>query len=115
MSEEELIDMFFERSEEALKEMEIKYGKICLNNKPYYQRLILDQGYWKESGTTPPSVEALKKDIKLCKAMGFNGARKHQKMEDPYWYYLADEMGFFFISPSFLRRSYSALRLRYSS
>ena len=71
-----------------------KFGKICLNNKPYYQRLILDQGYWKESGLTPPSVEALKKDIELCKAMGFNGARKHQKMEDPYWYYLADEMGF---------------------
>lgn len=71
-----------------------KFGKICLNNKPYYQRLILDQGYWKESGTTPPSVEALKKDIELCKAMGFNGARKHQKMEDPYWYYLADELGF---------------------
>lgn len=71
-----------------------KYGKICLNDSPYYQRLILDQGYWKESGTTPPSIEALKKDIQLCKAMGFNGARKHQKLEDPYWYYLADELGF---------------------
>lgn len=69
-------------------------GKFCLNNHPYYQRLILDQGYWKESGTTPPSVAALKKDIELCKAMGFNGARKHQKLEDPYWYYLADELGF---------------------
>lgn len=71
-----------------------KSGKICLNNKPYYQRLVLDQGYWKESGLTPPSVEALKQDIALCKAMGFNGARKHQKVEDPYWYYFADEMGF---------------------
>lgn len=69
-------------------------GQICLNNNPYYQRLILDQGYWKESGTTPPSVDALRKDILLCKEMGFNGARKHQKMEDPYWYYLADELGF---------------------
>lgn len=69
-------------------------GQICLNNVPFYQRLILDQGYWKESGTTPPSVDALKKDIELCKAMGFNGARKHQKIEDPYWYYLADELGF---------------------
>ena len=69
-------------------------GQICLNNNPYYQRLILDQGYWVESGTTPPSVDALKKDIELCKQMGFNGARKHQKLEDPYWYYLADELGF---------------------
>jgi len=69
-------------------------GNICLNNKPLYQRLILDQGYWEESGLTPPSAEALKKDIKLAKAMGFNGARKHQKFEDPYFYYYAEELGF---------------------
>ncbi|MCI8500590.1 MAG: glycoside hydrolase family 2 [Clostridia bacterium] len=69
-------------------------GKICLNNKPLYQRLILDQGYWEESGLTPPSAEALKRDIELAKAMGFNGARKHQKFEDPYFYYYAEELGF---------------------
>ncbi len=69
-------------------------GKICLNNRPLYQRLILDQGYWPESGLTPPSVEAIRKDIELCMAMGFNGARKHQKFEDPYFYYLAEEMGY---------------------
>lgn len=69
-------------------------GRICLNNRPYYQRLILDQGYWKESGLTPPSAEALKRDIELAKAMGFNGARKHQKFEDPYFYYYAEELGF---------------------
>ncbi len=69
-------------------------GTICLNNKPLYQRLILDQGYWEESGLTPPSSEALKRDIELAKAMGFNGARKHQKFEDPYFYYYAEELGF---------------------
>ena len=69
-------------------------GTICLNNKLLYQRLILDQGYWEESGLTPPSAEALKKDIELAKAMGFNGARKHQKFEDPYFYYYAEELGF---------------------
>ena len=68
-------------------------GRVLLNNKPLYQRLILDQGYWEESGLTPPSVEAIRKDIQLTKDMGFNGARKHQKFEDPYYYYLADEMG----------------------
>ena len=71
-----------------------EYGKICLNNRPYYQRLVLDQGYWKESGLTPPSAEALRKDIELAKAMGFNGARKHQKSEDPYYSYYAEELGF---------------------
>ena len=68
-------------------------GRILLNNKPLYQRLILDQGYWKSSGLTPPSVEAIKKDVLLTKEMGFNGARKHQKFEDPYYYYYADELG----------------------
>ena len=71
-----------------------EYGKICLNDRPYYQRLVLDQGYWPESGLTPPSAESLKKDIELAKAMGFNGARKHQKMEDPYYCYYAEELGF---------------------
>lgn len=71
-----------------------EHGKICLNNRPYYQRLVLDQGYWQESGLTPPSAEALRKDIELAKAMGFNGARKHQKLEDPYYCYYAEEFGF---------------------
>ncbi len=71
-----------------------EHGKICLNNRPYYQRLVLDQGYWQESGLTPPSAESLKKDIELAKAMGFNGARKHQKLEDPYYNYYAEELGF---------------------
>ena len=68
-------------------------GRILLNNKPLYQRLILDQGYWKNSGLTPPSIEDIKKDVQLTKDMGFNGARKHQKFEDPYYYYYADELG----------------------
>ena len=68
-------------------------GRVLLNNKPLYQRLILDQGYWKDSGLTPPSVESIKADIVFTKAAGFNGARKHQKFEDPYYYYLADELG----------------------
>ena len=68
-------------------------GKILLNNKPLYQRLILDQGYWKDSGLTPPSVDEIRRDLQQMKDMGFNGARKHQKFEDPYYYYLADEMG----------------------
>ena len=71
-----------------------EHGKICLNNRPYYQRLVLDQGYGPESGLTPPSAESLKKDIELAKAMGFNGARKHQKSEDPYYSYYAEELGF---------------------
>ena len=78
----------------GLREFTAKDGKLLLNNIPFYARLVLDQGYWKESGITPPSEEALVKDIDLCKKMGFNGARKHQKVEDERFFYYADIMGY---------------------
>jgi beta-galactosidase/beta-glucuronidase len=69
-------------------------GTFRLNGKPYFQMLFLDQGYWPETGLTPPSSEALKTDIELAKKIGFNGCRKHQKVEDPRFYYWADRLGF---------------------
>ncbi|PSN62089.1 beta-galactosidase [Corynespora cassiicola Philippines] len=69
-------------------------GVFKLNNRPYFQALFLDQGYWPETFMTPPSPEALAKDIELSKAMGFNGCRKHQKVEDPVFLYHADRLGF---------------------
>lgn len=82
------------RTRFGLRKVSMDGNSVHLNNAPLYQRLILDQGYWPESGITPPSAEALRKDIELAKAMGFNGARKHQKFEDPYFYYYAEELGF---------------------
>ncbi len=78
----------------GLREYVTKSDKILLNNVPFYARLVLDQGYWKESGITPPSEDALIKDILLSKEMGFNGARKHQKVEDERYFYYADILGF---------------------
>ncbi|KAJ6126942.1 hypothetical protein N7523_002554 [Penicillium sp. IBT 18751x] len=69
-------------------------GTFRLNGKPLFQMLFLDQGYWPETGMTPPSSEALKADIEMAKAMGFNGCRKHQKVEDPRFHYWADRLGF---------------------
>ena len=69
-------------------------GTLRLNNKPYFHALLLDQGYWPNTLLTPPSSEALKQDIILSKAMGFNGCRKHQKVEDPRFMYWADRLGF---------------------
>lgn len=69
-------------------------GMVYLNNKPYYQRLVLDQGYWPDSLMTAPTDDDLKKDIELAKEMGFNGCRKHQKSEDPIFLYWADKLGF---------------------
>ncbi|CAI6088638.1 unnamed protein product [Clonostachys chloroleuca] len=69
-------------------------GHWRLNDKPYFQALCLDQGYWPETFMTSPSASSLKTDIELAKRMGFNGCRKHQKVEDPLFYYWADRLGY---------------------
>ena len=67
---------------------------IYLNNRPFYQKLVLDQGYWPDSLMTAPTDEDFIRDIQLAKEMGFNGCRKHQKIEDPRFLYWADKLGF---------------------
>ncbi len=68
-------------------------NRVTINGKPVYLKLLLDQGYWPESILTPPSDAAILKDIDLMTAMGFNGVRKHQKIEDPRFLYWADKRG----------------------
>ena len=77
----------------GMRKVEVRDGKIYLNNSPIYLRMILDQGTWPDSLLTPPSNEAIQEDIRLTLAFGYNGARKHQKVEDPRYYYWADRMG----------------------
>ena len=69
-------------------------NKVYLNNKPYYQRLVLDQGFYPDGIWTAPSDEALKKDIELSMQAGFNGARLHQKVFEERFYYWADKLGY---------------------
>jgi hypothetical protein len=77
----------------ALRSFAIEGDRFVLNGRPYPLRMVLDQGYWPETGLTPPDDAALRTDIELTKAMGFNGARKHQKVEDPRYLYWADRLG----------------------
>ena len=84
----DMVDTYF-----GMRKVELKEGRIYLNNNPLYQRLILDQGYWPDSNITPPSDEAIKLDLQYTLDFGYNGARKHQKLEDPRYYYWADKMG----------------------
>ncbi len=69
-------------------------GRVMINGRPTFLKFVLDQGYWPESILTPPSDDAIQYDIRQTQAMGFNGARKHQKLEDPRYLYWADKMGF---------------------
>jgi beta-galactosidase/beta-glucuronidase len=68
-------------------------GRVLLNGRPIFLKMILDQGYWPESNLTPPSDDAIQFDIRTTQEMGFNGARKHQKLEDPRYLYWADKLG----------------------
>ena len=82
------VDTYF-----GMRKIEVRDGIVYLNNKRLYQRLILDQGYWPDTMITPPSDEAIREDLEWTLKFGFNGARKHQKVEDPRYYYWADKMG----------------------
>lgn len=77
----------------GMRKIEQRDGKIYLNHVPLYQKLVLDQGYWKDTLMTPKDAQSLEKDLALAKEMGFNGVRKHQKLEDPRFLYYADKMG----------------------
>lgn len=67
--------------------------RLFLNNKPYFQRGLLDQGYWPDGGLTPPTDEAMIFDIREMKRLGFNMLRKHIKVEPARWYYHCDKLG----------------------
>ncbi|WP_410772205.1 glycoside hydrolase family 2 protein [Fontibacillus sp. BL9] len=77
----------------GMRKISVEDGKLLLNNRSYFMRMVLDQGYFPEGILTAPSDEDLRRDVELTKEMGFNGARKHQKIEDPRYLYWADRLG----------------------
>ena len=67
--------------------------RLGLNNKPYFMKGVLDQGYYHDGLLTPSSYDSYVKDIKFVKSLGFNMIRKHIKIEIPRWYYECDKQG----------------------
>jgi hypothetical protein len=65
-----------------------------INGRSVFQRLVLDQGYYPDGIMTAPSDEALRRDIELSLAAGFNGARLHQKVFEERFLYHADTLGY---------------------
>ncbi len=78
----------------GMRKIHIEGNQIFLNNKKIFLRLVLDQGFYEDGIWTAPSDEALKKDIELSMAAGFNGARLHQKVFEERFHYWADKMGY---------------------
>jgi hypothetical protein len=81
------------KSYTALRAVTVNRDRVMLNGRPYHLKLVLDQGYWPDTLLAAPSDDALRKDVELAKAMGFNGVRKHQKVENPRYLYWADKLG----------------------
>lgn len=78
----------------GMRKIHLQGNQVFLNNKPYYLRLVLDQGFYPDGIWTAPSDAALKKDIELSMRAGFNGARLHQKVFEERFHYWADRLGY---------------------
>jgi beta-galactosidase/beta-glucuronidase len=82
------------KSYAGMRKMHIEGNRVFLNNKPLYQRLVLDQGFYPDGIWTAPNDNAFKNDIELSMKAGFNGARLHQKVFEERFHYWADKLGY---------------------
>jgi hypothetical protein len=78
----------------GLRKVTIAGRRLLINDQPIFQRLILDQGFYPDGLWTAPTDEALKHDIGMSMAAGYNGARLHQKVFEPRFLYWADKLGY---------------------
>ncbi len=78
----------------GLRSISYREKKFFLNGKSVFQRLVLDQGFYPDGIYTAPSDEKLAGDIDLSMAMGFNGARLHEKVFEERFLYHADRKGY---------------------
>ena len=78
----------------GLRGVTIEDKAILINGQPVFQRLVLDQGFYPDGIWTAPTDGALRQDIRLAKAAGFNGARLHQKVFEERYLYHADRLGY---------------------
>ena len=77
----------------ALRSVATSHGRLLLNGRPYYLRLVLAQNFWPESHLAAPDADALRREVQLVKDLGFNGVRLHQKVEDPRFLAWCDRLG----------------------
>lgn len=83
------VDSYF-----GLRDLRLDGFKFLINDKSVFQRLVLDQGFYKDGIYTAPSEDALINDINLSLKLGFNGARLHQKVFEPRFLYHCDRLGY---------------------
>ncbi len=92
-SDDDVVSSYFAMRKFSLIVDKDGITRLALNNKPYFIKGVLDQGYWSKSLLTPSSDDDYISDIKSIKEMGFNTSRKHLKIESLRWYYHCDRLG----------------------
>lgn len=78
----------------GLRDIRLDGFKYLINSKSVFQRLVLDQGFYRDGIYTAPDESDLIKDIEISLAAGFNGARLHQKVFEQRFLYHCDRMGY---------------------
>jgi hypothetical protein len=105
----------------GMRKIEVKkddagINRLFLNNQPVFHFGLLDQGWWPDGLYTAPSDQALRYDVEMTKAWGFNMLRKHVKVEPQRLYYWCDKLGVLvwqdMPSCGFNREAYSAEALK---
>lgn len=87
--ETDRLDSYF-----GMRSVQVAGNLVLFNGRPLFQRLVLDQGFYPDGIYTAPSDAILRRDIDLAQALGFNGARLHQKVFEPRFLYWADRLGY---------------------
>jgi beta-galactosidase/beta-glucuronidase len=77
----------------AMRSISATERRIRLNGRPYFLRLVLDQGFWPESHLAAPDADALRREVEMVRELGFNGVRLHQRIADPRFLYWCDRLG----------------------
>lgn len=77
----------------GIRTAHVARGRFWLNDRPYYVRSVLEQGYWPDTHLAAPSAAALREEVELIRSLGFTAARVHQKFEDPRFLFAADTLG----------------------
>jgi beta-galactosidase/beta-glucuronidase len=77
----------------GMREVAMTGSHFRLNGQPFLPCLALDAGHFPEGLVTAPTDEALRYDVELAKALGFNGVRRHQQIADPRWLTWCDRLG----------------------
>ena len=104
-TEQDKIESYF-----AIRSLDIKDNRLCLNGKPYFFHGLLDQGYWPDGLLTPATPECYAEDILAMKNLGFNMLRKHIKVEPEEFYYQCDRLGMVVFQDMVNNGDYSFIR-----